>query len=146
MHCGTSRCPAARAAYKKRLQAHLKETKAQSRALERRIKQLGKASVVELPGPLVATAAATGATKVANKASAARHRSRHCAVPARPAAQERQDRARERVPGDRELRRARAREGGRRTDTAKLARDHRREEERMAAFPPSFSRSSPRPS
>src|SRR3954447_18611549 len=39
-------------AIKKRLQEHLRETKAQSKGLERRIKQLGgKAEANELPGP-----------------------------------------------------------------------------------------------
>ena len=43
---------AARASYKKRLQDHLKETKAQAKGLERRIKQLGgKAEAAHLPGP-----------------------------------------------------------------------------------------------
>ena len=45
---------ASRRAYKKRLQDHLKETKAQARGLERRIKQLGgKAETAHLPGPEV---------------------------------------------------------------------------------------------
>jgi ferritin-like metal-binding protein YciE len=57
--------------YKKRLQDHLKETKAQSRNLERRIKKLGgKAEVAELPGPEAVTRAAGAATSAANKAAA----------------------------------------------------------------------------
>ena len=41
-----------RDAYKKRLKEHLKETKAQAKGLERRIKQLGgKAESVPAPGP-----------------------------------------------------------------------------------------------
>src|SRR5262245_56508322 len=57
---------------KKRLQEHLKETKAQARGLERRIKQLGgKAEIVSLPGPAVASEVASTVTSVANKAVAA---------------------------------------------------------------------------
>ena len=56
----------------KRLQDHLKETKAQSRGLERRIKQLGgKAEAVNLPGPDVVSDAAGGIANVANRALAA---------------------------------------------------------------------------
>src|SRR3954471_9177020 len=63
---------AGRASYKKRLQDHLKETKAQARGLERRIKKLGgKAEAVNLPGPDVASKAATKATAAATKAMAA---------------------------------------------------------------------------
>jgi colicin import membrane protein len=43
---------ATRAAYKQRLRAHLKETKAHSREVAKRIKKLGgKAETVDLPGP-----------------------------------------------------------------------------------------------
>ena len=63
---------AARKPLQKRLQDHLKETKAQARGLERRIKQLGgKAEAVSLPGPDVVSDAATGAASLANKALAA---------------------------------------------------------------------------
>lgn len=56
----------------KRLQDHLKETKAQARGLERRIKQLGgKAEALDLPGPDIASGAATAVVNVANKAVAA---------------------------------------------------------------------------
>src|SRR5438132_134836 len=57
---------------KKRLQDHLKETKAQARGLERRIKQLGgKATATNLPGPDAVSDVASAATSVANKAVAA---------------------------------------------------------------------------
>jgi ferritin-like metal-binding protein YciE len=57
---------------KKRLQEHLKETKAQARGLERRIKQLGgKAETVDLPGPDRVAEAASAAASLANKAMAA---------------------------------------------------------------------------
>jgi ferritin-like metal-binding protein YciE len=58
-----------RDAYKKRLREHLKETTAQAKGLERRIKQLGgKAEAVDLPGPDIASEAATKAVSAANKA------------------------------------------------------------------------------
>ena len=60
-------------AIKKRLQDHLKETKAQSKGLEQRIKALGgKASKgVDLPGPDITDAAAGAVANVANRALAA---------------------------------------------------------------------------
>jgi ferritin-like metal-binding protein YciE len=58
---------------KKRLQDHYKETKAQSRNIERRIKALGgKADAgPDLPGPDAVSGAVGGVTNVANKALAA---------------------------------------------------------------------------
>jgi ferritin-like metal-binding protein YciE len=57
-----------RDAYKKRLREHLKETSAQAKGLERRIKQLGgKAEAVSVPGPDVASDAAAKATAAAKK-------------------------------------------------------------------------------
>ena len=58
---------------KKRLQDHLKETKAQARGLEKRIKALGgKADAgPDLPGPDAVSDAVGGVTSVANKALAA---------------------------------------------------------------------------
>jgi ferritin-like metal-binding protein YciE len=59
-------------AIKKRLQDHLKETKAQARGLEKRIKQLGgKAEALDLPGPDRVSEAAGAAASLANKAVAA---------------------------------------------------------------------------
>jgi ferritin-like metal-binding protein YciE len=59
-----------KAPYKKRLQQHLKETKAHARQVERRIKQLGgKAEAVPGPGPI--GSAASAATSVAGKAVSA---------------------------------------------------------------------------
>ncbi|MEA2418769.1 MAG: hypothetical protein QOE60_975 [Thermoleophilaceae bacterium] len=56
--------------YKKRLQQHLKETKAHARQVERRIKQLGgKAELVPAPGPV--GEAASAVAEVASKAVAA---------------------------------------------------------------------------
>jgi ferritin-like metal-binding protein YciE len=61
-----------RDAYKKRLKDHLKETKAQAKGLERRIKQLGgKAEKLDLPGPDTVSSAAGKAQSAAQKAVAA---------------------------------------------------------------------------
>jgi ferritin-like metal-binding protein YciE len=57
--------------YKKRLQDHLKETKAQSRNLERRIKKLGgKPEALDVPGPDAVGRAAGAAVSAANKGAA----------------------------------------------------------------------------
>ncbi|MFL5827824.1 MAG: ferritin-like domain-containing protein [Thermoleophilaceae bacterium] len=58
--------------YKKRLQEHLKETKGHARELQRRIKALGgKADAgPEVPGPEVAERAAAAVQNVANRAAA----------------------------------------------------------------------------
>jgi ferritin-like metal-binding protein YciE len=54
--------------YKKRLQQHLKETKAHARAVERRIKQLGgKAEWAPVPGPDAVGEAASKVAEVASK-------------------------------------------------------------------------------
>jgi ferritin-like metal-binding protein YciE len=58
--------------YKKRLQEHLRETKAQAKGLERRIKQLGgKAEAVDLPGPDAVSDAANKVTAAAKRGVAA---------------------------------------------------------------------------
>ena len=63
---------AAKPTIKKRLQDHHKETKAQSRGLEKRIKALGgKATTQDLPGPDITDNAAGVVANVANKALAA---------------------------------------------------------------------------
>jgi ferritin-like metal-binding protein YciE len=57
-----------RDAYKKRLREHLKETSAQAKGLERRIKALGgKAEAMSVPGPDVASEAAAKVTSAAKK-------------------------------------------------------------------------------
>ena len=61
-----------RAPYKKRLQQHLRETKAHGRDVQRRIKQLGGvAEEVNVPGPEAITEAATRAVELARKGLAA---------------------------------------------------------------------------
>jgi ferritin-like metal-binding protein YciE len=125
---------------KKRLQDHLKETKQQARNLERRIKQLGgKADAgPDLPGPSAVSGAVGAATSAANKAVAA----------AKGPVQA----LRGTSPADNLLRNVRdafwneaeeiahydtiealANELSDK-DTAKLAREHRRQEERMQKF------------
>src|SRR4051812_32641747 len=54
--------------YKKRLREHLKETSAQAKGLERRIKALGgKAEAIDIPGPDIAAEAATTVMSAAKK-------------------------------------------------------------------------------
>jgi ferritin-like metal-binding protein YciE len=128
-----------RKTYKKRLQDHLKETKAQARNLERRIKQLGgRAEAFDLPGPDRLTDAAGAAASLANKAMAA----------AKGPIQA----VRGTSPADNQLRNLRDcywneaeeiahynvieafAEELKDKETAKLAREHRRQEERVQRF------------
>lgn len=125
--------------YKRRLQDHLKETKAQSRNLERRIKKIGgKAAVADLPGPGVATDAVAAVATAAGKAKALARGPLHTLRGAslqekllKNAETEFSEEHREiamyttietlaEIVGDK--------------DTAKLAKDHRRQEERMAKY------------
>ena len=128
-----------RAAYKKRLQDHLKETKAQARNLERRIKKIGgKAEWVSLPGPDVATGVATKATAAATKAMAAAKGPVH-ALRGTGEAEKLLKNAKTELWNEyeeignyiaiEELAKALGDK-----ETEKLARDHRKQEERMAAF------------
>src|SRR5215211_6423348 len=128
-----------RASYKKRLQDHLKETKAQAKGLERRIKQLGgKAETAPLPGPDVAAEAAGKVTAAATKAMAAAKGPLH-ALRGTGEAEKLLKNAKTELWNEYEeignyvaietLAQAVADE-----DTEKLARDFRRQEERMAAF------------
>lgn len=119
------------------LREHLKVTKAQSRALKKRIKQLGSEASTGpgLPGPAIVGEVASAATAVANKAAA---------VAKGPA-----QALRGTSPADNDLRLVRdglwneaeeiahylvietAAEALGDSETAKLARAHRREEEKM---------------
>src|ERR671918_2971716 len=123
--------------YKKRLQDHLKETKAHARGVERRIKQLGgKAEAVPAPGPIgdAASAVTAAASKAVSAAKGPLHALRgtgehekmlknaktefwneHEEIATYHAIETLAD-----TVGDKE--------------TAKLARSIRREEERMAKF------------
>ena len=125
--------------YKKRLKDHLKETKQQSKGLERRIKQLGgKAAVAPVPGPDVVSDAAATVTSVANKAVAAAkgplHAVRGTSEPEtmlKNAKTEYWNEAEE-IANYNAIETLAEAVGDK--DTAKLARQYRREEERMANF------------
>ena len=128
-----------RADYKKRLREHLKETKAHARLVARRIKALGGAAeTVSLPGPDAVVKGATGAKAAVQRAAAVVQGPLHAVRGTgqqermlKNARTEYQDEAEEiatyraiealaKAVGDKE--------------TAKLARDIIREEERMQAF------------
>jgi ferritin-like metal-binding protein YciE len=128
-----------RATYKKRLQDHLKETKAQAKGLERRIKQLGgKAEAVALPGPEVASEVASKATAAATKALAAAKGPVH-ALRGTGTAEKLLKNVKTELWNEYEeignyvAIEALAKAVGDK-DTEKLAREFRKQEERMAAF------------
>src|SRR5215208_736935 len=125
--------------YAKRLKAHLKETKSHATQVSRRIKQLGgNPETVSLPGPEGLSKAAESVSDVVGKAKAAAQGPLHAVCGSgeqdkmlRNARTEYQEEAHEiatytvidslaTAVGD--------------TETAKLARDIRREEERMQDF------------
>jgi ferritin-like metal-binding protein YciE len=126
-------------AYRKRLQDHLKETKAHAREVERRIKKLGgKAEVAPAPGPELVTEAAAAVTAAASKAMAAAQGPLH-AIRGTGEAEKMLKNAKteysnefEEIAGYTAIE-ALAEELGDK-DTAKLARQIRRDEERMAKF------------
>jgi ferritin-like metal-binding protein YciE len=132
---------AKRPPYKKRLQDHLKETKAQAKGLERRIKQLGgkaERSPVPVPGPAAAAEAATAVTAAATKTLAAAKGPIH-ALRGTGESEKQLKNAKDELWNEYE-------EIGNYTaietlaeslsdsETAKLAREYRKQEERMAAF------------
>jgi len=125
--------------YKKRLKDHLKETKAQSKGLQRRIKQLGgKAEALPAPGPDVVSEAAGAVQSVANKALAAAKGPLHgvrgtgeAEKMLKNAKTEYSDEAEE-IANYRAIEALAEAVGDR--ETAKLAKEYRRQEERMAGF------------
>ena len=125
--------------YKKRLQDHLKETKAHAREVERRIKKLGgKAEIAPAPGPELVTEAAAAVTAAASKAVAAAQGPLH-AIRGTSEAEKMLKNAKteysnefEEIAGYTAIE-ALAEELGDK-ETAKLARQIRRDEERMAKF------------
>src|SRR3954465_11506604 len=151
---------AKRPPYKKRLQEHLKETKAQSKGLERRIKALGgkaERSPVSVPGPAAAAgggrggpspvsvrgrAAAAGAapavTAAATKTLAAAKGPIHALRGTGEAEKQPKNAKDELWNGYEEIGNYTAietlAESLNDAETAKLARDFRKQEERMAAF------------
>jgi ferritin-like metal-binding protein YciE len=128
-----------RDAYKKRLREHLKETSAQAKGLERRIKQLGgKAEAVNLPGPDVASEAAAKVTAAAKKGVALAQGPLH-AIRGTGEAEKLLKNAKTELFNEFEeianyLAIEELANGLYDRDTAKLAREFRRQEERMAAF------------
>ena len=128
-----------RDAYKKRLREHLKETSAQAKGLERRIKQLGgRAEAVSLPGPDVASEAAAKVTAAAKKGVALAQGPLH-AIRGTGEAEKLLKNAKTELFNEFEeianyLAIEELANGLYDRDTAKLAREFRRQEERMASF------------
>jgi ferritin-like metal-binding protein YciE len=123
--------------YKKRLQEHLRETKGHARGVERRIKQLGgKAEIVPAPGPVAdaASAVTSAASKAVSAAKGPLHVLRGTGEQEKMLKNAKTEYSEEHeeiatytaietlaeAVGDQE--------------TAKLAREIRRDEERMAKF------------
>jgi len=130
---------APRAPYKKRLQEHLKETKAQAKALQRRIKELGgKAVATDVPGPDIASEAASRVTAAATKALAAAKGPVH-ALRGTGEAETLLKNAKTELWNEHEeignyLAIETLAQAVGDKETEKLAREHRRQEERMAAY------------
>lgn len=128
-----------RAPYKKRLQDHLRETKSHATTVSRRIKQLGgKAEEVPVPGPgLVAGAAGKGASVVQQAAAVVKggvHAVRGTSEPEKMLKNAKTEASSEQE----EIANYTAIEALANTvgdkETARLARDIRRQEERMRGF------------
>src|SRR4051794_31504188 len=130
---------AKRPPYKKRLQEHLKETKAQSKGLERRIKALGgKAERAPVPGPAAAADAATAVTSGATKAMAVTKGPIH-ALRGTGESEKQLKNAKDELWNEyQEIGNYTAievlAESLNDDETVKLAREYRRQEERMANF------------
>ncbi|MEA2494229.1 MAG: hypothetical protein QOJ29_2140 [Thermoleophilaceae bacterium] len=128
-----------RAPYRKRLQGHLRETKAHGREVAKRIKALGgKAEPVSLPGPEAVTTAAARATEVAHKAAALAQGPLH-AVRGTGEAEKQLKNAKTEYQSEAEeiatyIGIEALAEAVGDKETAKLARSIRRDEERMSAF------------
>ena len=128
-----------RDSYKKRLKDHLKETKQQAKNLQRRIKQLGgKAEATPVPGPDAASEAAGAVTSIASKAVAAAKGPLHAVrgtseqeAMLKNAKTEYWNEAEE-IANYKAIEALAEAVGDK--ETAKLARAHRRQEERMASF------------
>jgi ferritin-like metal-binding protein YciE len=128
---------ATRPPYKKRLRQHLTETKGHARAVERRIKQLGgEAELSSAPGPV--GGAASAVTAAASKAVSAAKGPLHALRGTGEAEKMLKNVKTEYWNEFEEIATYTAIETLAETvgdrDTAKLARDIRREEERMASF------------
>ena len=127
--------------YKKRLQQHLKETKGHAKSVERRIKQLGgKAEATPAPGPVpdavgdVASAATSAASKAVSAAKGPLHAIRGTGEQEKMLKNAKTEywNEHEEIATYSAIEILAQSVGD--SDTAKLARDIRREEERMAKF------------
>ena len=125
--------------YRKRLKDHLKETKQQAKNLERRIKKLGgKAEAVPAPGPDVVGEAASAVTSGLSKAVAAAkgpmHAIRGTSEPEKMLKNAKTEyfNEHEEIANYNAIETLAEAVGDK--ETAKLARAHRRQEERMAKF------------
>jgi ferritin-like metal-binding protein YciE len=126
-----------KAPYKKRLQQHLKETKAHGRQVERRIKQLGgKAEKVPAPGPIgdAASAMTSAAGKAVSAAKGPLHAIRGTGENEKMLKNAKTEfwNEHEEIATYTAIETLAETVGDK--DTAKLAREIRREEERMAKF------------
>jgi ferritin-like metal-binding protein YciE len=126
-------------ALKKRLKEHLKETKQQAKALERRIKQLGgKAEKIDIPGPDVLAGAAGVATSAAQKAGALAKGPAHALRGASPSETQLKNAKTDFSAEHEEIATYNGiialAEALKDSDTVKLAKEHLRQEERMAKF------------
>lgn len=122
-----------RPAYKKRLQDHLKETKAQSRALEKRIKQLGGKAELGMVAQVADTAAAV-ANKGVSLAKGQLHAMRGSGEAEKMLKNAKTEYFNEHEEIATYIGIETLAEALGDAETAKLAREHRRQEERMAAF------------
>jgi ferritin-like metal-binding protein YciE len=123
--------------YKKRLQEHLKETKGHARGVERRIKQLGgKAEIVPAPGPVadVAGAVTSAASKAVSAAKGPLHALRGTGESEKMLKNAKTEYSEEHEEIATYTAIQTLAEAVGDSDTAKLARGIRREEERMARF------------
>ena len=128
-----------RDAYRKRLKNHLKETKQQATGLKRRIKELGgKAEVVPAPGPDAVADAAGAVQSAASKALAAAkgplHALRGTSEPEMMLKNAKTEffNEHEEIANYNAIETLAEAVGDK--ETAKLAREYRRQEERMAKF------------
>jgi ferritin-like metal-binding protein YciE len=126
-----------KAPYKKRLQQHLKETKSHARQVERRIKQLGgKAEATPAPGPIgdAASAVTSAASKAVSAAKGPLHAIRGTGENEKMLKNAKTEfwNEHEEIATYNSIETLADTVGDK--DTAKLARDIRREEERMAKF------------
>jgi ferritin-like metal-binding protein YciE len=132
---------AKRPPYKKRLQDHLKETKAQSKGLERRIKALGgkaERTPVSVPGPAAGAEVVGAVTAAASKTLAAAKGPVHAVRGTGEAEKQLKNVKTELFNEYEEIGNYTAIEtladSLNDSETAKLAREYRKQEERMAAF------------